>query len=148
MKKYKYNILVFFIFCGFSLCYAQQKVTWDDLAEVTFTEEYSPAYEYYFLKPHFKESVKQLDGKKIAVTGYFLNIFPEENVYVLSKNPMSACFFCGVGGPETAIELHFLSKPTFKTDAIVTVTGILKINGDDVEHFNYILQSHRAVKVN
>ncbi|WP_341220585.1 homoserine dehydrogenase [Polaribacter atrinae] len=52
---------------------------------------------------------------------------------------MSSCFFCGVGGPETAVELHFKNKPNFKTDQIVAVTGILKLNRDDVEHFNYIL---------
>ena len=52
---------------------------------------------------------------------------------------MAACFFCGVGGPETAIELQFKNKPNFKTDEIVAITGTLKLNKDDVEHFNYIL---------
>ncbi len=50
-------------------------------------------------------------------------------------------FLCGVGGPETAVELQFRSKPNFKTDAIVEVTGVLKLNKDDVEHFNYILKN-------
>lgn len=52
---------------------------------------------------------------------------------------MSSCFFCGQGGPETAVELHFTDKSNFKTDNIVTITGILKLNRDDVDHFNYIL---------
>lgn len=51
---------------------------------------------------------------------------------------MSACFFCGQGGPETAIELQFSNTKNFETDNIVRVTGTLKLNKDDVEHFNYI----------
>lgn len=58
---------------------------------------------------------------------------------------MSSCFFCGVGGPETAIELEFKNKPIFKTDDIITVTGTLKLNQDDVEHFNYILTNCKAI---
>ena len=44
-----------------------------------------------------------------------------------------------MGGPETAVELQFTSEPTFMTDDLITVTGILKLNSEDVEHFNYIL---------
>ena len=68
-----------------------------------------------------------------------MNVFVFYAIFILSKGPMSSCFFCGVGGPETAIELEFISKPTFKTDDIITVTGVLKLNSENVEHFNYIL---------
>ncbi len=137
MKNKFLVILCILLFSFHSV--AQQKVTWDDLSKVTFVDKYFPDYEQYFLHPKFSSSVKALDGKKIAVTGYFLNIDPRGNIYVLSKGPLSSCFFCGVGGPETAIELRFTNKPNFKTDQIVTITGILKLNSEDVEHFNYIL---------
>jgi hypothetical protein len=118
---------------------AQKEITWQDLAKVKFEEKYFPAYGEYFLYPHFLPSVKALEGKKVTITGYFLNIDPQGKMFILSKGPLSSCFFCGVGGPETAIELQFTSKPSFKTDNIVTVTGILKLNNDDVDHLNYIL---------
>lgn len=54
-------------------------------------------------------------------------------------------FFCGGGGPETAIELYFVSKPNFQTDDIVTITGVFNLNSDDVEHFNYILKKCKGV---
>lgn len=142
----KNKILVLFLFLS-AICFGQKKVTWHDLSKVKFTEKFFPEFNDTFLHPTFSPSVKALEGKRITVTGYFLNIDPKEKVYILSKGPMSACFFCGVGGPETAVELEFNKKQKFKTDDIVAVTGILKLNNSDVEHFNYILTQCKAVYV-
>ncbi|WP_245683449.1 hypothetical protein [Pseudotamlana agarivorans] len=126
----------------------QHNITWDTLAQVNFSEKFFPAYGEKFLYPEFLAPIKSLEGKQVTITGYFLNINPDENQYILSKGPMSSCFFCGVGGPETAVELQFSEKPNFKTDDIVQVTGRLKLNADDVEHFNYILTQCKAQRVN
>lgn len=138
-------LILFLLFSG--ICFSQQKVTWKDLSKVKYTERYYPKHDESFLHPKFSSSVKALAGKKITVIGYFLNIDPKGQIYILSKGPMSACFFCGVGGPETAIELNFTKKPKFRTDNIVAVTGILKLNDSDVEHFNYILTNCTATAV-
>lgn len=130
-----------------TICFGQQKVSWKDLSKVTFTEKYFPKHNESFLQPSFSSSVKALEGKEITVIGYFLNIDPKGKIYILSKGPISACFFCGVGGPETAIELEFSAKQNFKTDEIVAVTGIFKLNDTDVEHFNYILINCKATLV-
>jgi len=114
----------------------------------SFTEKKIPSYDEKFLSPEFSDAVKSLEGKQITITGYFLNIDPRGELFILSKGPMSSCFFCGVGGPETAMELQFKSKKTFKTDTILTVTGILKLNADDIEHFNYILTKCEALVIN
>jgi len=135
----KNKILIVLSILSVSICFSQQKVTWEDLSEVEFTEKYLSVYDDYFLYPNFLAPLKALEGKQITISGYFLNVDPEGRIYILSKGPMSSCFFCGIGGPETAIELLFDSKPTFKTDDIISVTGILKLNADDVEHFNFIL---------
>jgi len=135
----KNNTLTIFLFLAVFTSYAQKKITWDDLAKVKFDEKYLPDYEQSFLFPKFSPAVKELAGKKVTIKGYFLDIDPEGKIYVLSKGPMAACFFCGEGGPETAVELHFKNKPPFKMDEIVSVTGVLKINSDDINHFNYIL---------
>ncbi|MAD96840.1 MAG: hypothetical protein CMB99_05870 [Flavobacteriaceae bacterium] len=125
---------------------AQKKVTWEDLAKVSFVDKYFKDYEQSFLYPVFSESVKKIEGEKITISGYFLSLDPQGAVYMLSKGPMAACFFCGIGGPETAMELQFKEEPEFETDDIITVTGVLKLNKDDVEHFNYILQNVEAKK--
>jgi hypothetical protein len=118
-----------------------------DLARIDYTEKYFEAYGSNFLYPEFSDYMKSLEGKKVSITGYFLNIDPSGKLFILSKNPMASCFFCGIGGPETAIELQFKSKPNFTTDDILFVTGTLKLNSDDVQHFNYILTDCEAQKM-
>lgn len=140
-------VITFFLLIG-TLCFAQKKITWDDLSKVTFTEKYNVKYKMNFLEPDFSDSVKALEGKKILISGFFLNIDPEKKMYVLSKGPMSACFFCGIGGPETAMELEFKDNQNIKTDAIVLVSGTLKLNDTDIEHFNYILTDCEATVLN
>jgi len=79
---------------------------------------------------------------------HFLNLDPEGEIYILSKGPMSSCYFCGIGGPETAIELELENTSLiFNTDDIISVTGILKLNQDDVEHFNYILTKSNGILI-
>jgi hypothetical protein len=140
------GIYVFFLFvcsCSFS----QQNVTWQDLAKIKFTDKYLSEYEAYFMYPTFSASVKALEGKQITIKGYFLDVVAKENIYMLSKGPMASCYFCGQGGPESAIELEFINKENFKTDDIVSITGMLELNKDDIEHFNYILKECKGMLV-
>ena len=138
--------LIILLSCTF--CFAQEEVTWEDLSQVTFTEKYFESYDDYFLYPKFLPRIQNLEGKQITIKGYFLNIdFEEQKLYILSKGPMSSCFFCGQGGPETAVELQFTKAPNIKNDKIVAITGTLKLNKDDVEHFNYILTDCKGVIV-
>jgi hypothetical protein len=144
----KNKIIMTLILLSSFVSFAQMKITWKDLSKVKFVEKYFPDYEEYFLHPYFSSSVKILDGVKITITGYFLDIDPRGKLFILSKGPMSSCFFCGVGGPETAMELQFSSKPSFKMNDIITVTGILELNDSDLEHFNYILANSKGKIVN
>lgn len=122
-------------------------MTWEDLADVTFTEKYFPEYGQFFLYPKFGDLVKTFEGETVKIKGYFLNISPQDKLFILSKSPWASCFFCGMAGPETAVELQFDDPPRFKTDDIVTITGKFVINPDDVMHFNYILVDCKAEKV-
>ncbi|MDO5969450.1 hypothetical protein Q4Q35_06490 [Flavivirga aquimarina] len=143
----KNKIIITLMLLSSYVSFSQKNITWEDLAKVEFIEKFFPSYGEHFLYPKFSDSVKSLEGKRVTITGYFLNIDPQGKLLILSKGPMSSCFFCGIGGPETAMELQFTSKKTFKTDAIITVTGILELNADDVEHFNYILKECEALLV-
>jgi len=144
--KSKLFLISFILFSG--VCLGQKKVTWTDLSNVEFTDKFFPEYGELFLYPNFDKNLILLDGQQITITGYFLNISPDDNIYILSKEPMAMCFFCGRGGPETAIELKFKTKPQFKTDDIVTVTGTLNLNADDVNHLIYILSNCSIQKAN
>ena len=48
-------------------------------------------------------------GQNIMIRGFVLAIDPTTNYYILSKGPF-LLVFCGVGGPETIIELEMKSK--------------------------------------
>lgn len=140
----KNKILFVFLLLSVSFCFSQQKVTWDDLAMIKYSKKYADDNSANFLYPIFLKPVKDLEDKRITITGYFLDLLNQKNIYILSKGPMAACFFCGVGGPETAMEIMFDEKQPFKTDDIITVTGVLKLNSEDKEHFNYILIDCKA----
>lgn len=118
---------------------AQIDLTWKDLANISYTEKYFAAYDSNFLYPEFSKEISNLEGKEVSIAGYFLDMDPNGELFILSKNPLASCFFCGNGGPETAVEIQFKTRPDFKTDDVVLITGKLKLNQDDVEHFNYIL---------
>lgn len=83
-----------------------------------------------------------MEGKEVYIKGHMLVMDRKENIYILSKNPYSSCYFCGSAGPETIIELHL--KPghaRIKNDEVITIKGILKLNKDDIYHCNYILKN-------
>jgi len=128
-------VVFFFSFAG-----AQKQLTWEDFADVDFEPQYIEKYGAHFLMPTFGEKIQSYHGKQVSIKGYFLDISGNGEVFLVSQNPMSSCFFCGAAGPETIIEVHFNEKPSFKTDQIVVVTGFLDINEKDVDHCNYILK--------
>ena len=136
MKNKLFTLLILTIS---NVVIGQVNLTWEDLAQISYTEKYFPSYDSNFLYPDLSKDILSLQGKEVSLTGYFLDIDPNGKLFILSKNPMASCFFCGMGGPETAVEIQFKSKHNFKTDDVVTITGILKLNKDDVMHFNYIL---------
>lgn len=141
----KNNLISFFILFCSTCSFSQKKITWNHLADINYTEKYFKDQDSYFLYPKFSKKMTSLVGKQVSLTGYFLSFDVAEKLYILSKGPMSACFFCGNGGPETAVELQFNTPPNYSTDDIVTVTGILELNKDDVLHFNYIFKNCKTL---
>ena len=141
------SALISILFIMLSLaCFSQKTVTWNDLAQVTFEEKYLEEFEMNFLSPIFDSSIIELDSQIINVTGYFINLDPAEEVFILSREPMATCFHCGGAGPESAIELKFApgARVYFKTDDIITITGRFAINAEDLNHMNYILSEARG----
>lgn len=143
----KYGLMLFILMLVLPVAYGQKKVTWEDMGDAVFKEKYVKKVDAYYLFPTFGEKLKALDGKEIAIAGYMLVLDPSGDFYVLSKNPFAACFFCGMAGPETIIEVQFKSKDhrRYKMDDRVTIKGRLRLNADDIEHCNYILEAAEEI---
>lgn len=142
MRRTKY-FLVFILsisFCEnvFSQKESPKNVSWEGLKDVKFTQKFSKEYEVEFDYPTFGESVKKLESQVVQIKGYSIPLDPQ--TYILSALPMAACFFCGGAGPESVIQLNFQSLPDIHVDQIITVRGTFKLNYDNLQELNYILE--------
>ncbi|HYG01613.1 MAG TPA: hypothetical protein VD927_04160 [Chryseosolibacter sp.] len=113
---------------------------WPKLYDISFTKATDANGEYE--KPVFSEAAKSLKGKKITLPGYMI---PFENGirgkhFMLSSLPINACFFCGVGGPESVIEV-FLNNEVTYTESPIQVQGVLVLNETNPDKMIYILEN-------
>ncbi|MFZ6013842.1 MAG: hypothetical protein ACOYXT_26110 [Bacteroidota bacterium] len=121
---------------------AQTKIdSWNEFAKTKFEPKYYEKMGEYLFYPNFTKELKALEGKEITVQGFYVPFAPEDGDYIIiSKFPMSQCYFCGGGGPESVAEINFSKTPgKFQVDDLITVKGKLKLNADDMEHVNFIL---------
>ena len=122
--------------------FAQTEITWNDLEDVEFEDVYYDEVDEFIAYPHFGQSVLNLSGVEVSLTGYILALDPDKGYYILSKGPFASCFFCGGGGPETIVELELKNKNQyFMMDEVATIKGVLKLNADDIYQCVYILQN-------
>jgi uncharacterized membrane protein YcgQ (UPF0703/DUF1980 family) len=129
--------------------FAQTKMDmWNEFAKTKFEPKYYEKIGEYLFYPTFSAELKALVGKEVTLEGFYVPFAPEEGNYIiLSKFPMSQCFFCGGGGPESISEVTFKDGSTqFQVDDFITIKGKLKLNTDDVEHVNFIITDAVIVK--
>ena len=131
-------LVLFVLPAGFM---AQQSITWDQLTDVKFSKKYDATLGIELLAASFGESVKALDGKEIIIKGYIIPLDPLGTQYVISRNPMATCFFCGGSGPETVAELrlHPKSIRRYATDELLSFKGVLKLNESNSASLNYVI---------
>lgn len=140
MNIMKILLITFGVLFGSLSVQAQQAVTWQTLAKVTYEYIQNFDQNLWYGAPTFSEEVKALDGKQISIKGYVLPSDAAENSYILSAFPFSSCYFCGGAGPESVIELRLKKrKSAYKLDQVVTFTGRLVLNDRELE-MNYILE--------
>ncbi len=115
---------------------------WKTLSKVDYKiteDEYGELY-----VPVFSEKVKKLGEQTVSLTGYIIpsggldGVFEPEH-FILSSLPVSACFFCGVGGPETVMEVY-MAEPIEYTDEPIRLEGKLVLNDYDNYQLMYILE--------
>ena len=138
-------LTVCFLFLAFSA--SGQKSTysgfpslfWPKLYDVTYVSAKDELGE--FEKPVFSKAVKALQNKSIILPGYMVPLENETSSarIMLSSLPLNACFFCGVGGPETAVEVQLKSKTTY-IERPIEVKGILRLNDSDPDQMMYVLE--------
>lgn len=121
------------------------------LSDVKVRYNWSIKHGAYITRARFGEKVQQLDAKEVTLKGFFLAADLTGNLFVLSSNPMATCFFCGVAGIESVVELepHPDDLRIFKrlrTDNFIEVKGTMQLNPDDFERLIYILKDVRLVK--
>jgi hypothetical protein len=145
MKRF---CLIILFFCVVGESVAQKFDSWNEFAKTKFEPKYYEKLGEYQFYPNFTTSLKGMAGKEIMIEGYYVPFAPEgDNYIILSKFPMSQCFFCGGGGPESVVEVNFQKDiPRVQVDDLILVKGKLKLNTDDFDHVNFILTD--AVLVN
>lgn len=150
MTNMKKTILLLgFLIAFVSSAVAQSKVDmWNEFAKTKFEPKYYEKLGEYLFYPTFPAEIKALEGKEITIEGFYVPFAPEDGNYIIiSKYPMSQCFFCGGGGPESIAEVNFAKNPgKFQVDDLITVRGKLKLNADNMDHVNFILD--QAVVIN
>ena len=113
---------------------------WRTLADVKYEiqkDEYGDLY-----VPVFGEKIEYLRDQVVEVEGY---IIPSDYTFVydyliLSLLPISECFFCGSGGPETVMEVHLKEGEKYKYNTKrLKFRGKLKLNADNPDKLMYQL---------
>jgi hypothetical protein len=142
------NFLIVVLIAITNTCFAQTKDMWTEFAKTKFESKYYEKIGEYLFYPNFSTELKSLEGKEITIQGFYVPFAPEDGNYiVISKYPMSQCFFCGGAGPESIAEVTFAKSPQkFQVDDLISVKGKLKLNAEDIEHVNFILKD--AVLIN
>jgi hypothetical protein len=114
-------------------------LVWPKLYDIQYEKAHDDNGEYE--KPIFSEAAKSLAGKTVVLPGYMV---PFDNgtkgtMFMLTSLPLNACFFCGVGGPESVVQV-FLKKPITYTEKPIEVKGVLLLNDRNPEQMMYILE--------
>jgi len=136
------KFLVAGLLLAVNFAFAQTKDMWNEFAKTKFEPKYYEKIGEYLFYPNFSTELKSLEGKEVTIQGFYVPFAPEDGNYiVISKYPMSQCFFCGGAGPESIAEVTFVkSSQKFQVDDLITVKGKLKLNAEDIEHVNFILK--------
>lgn len=140
--------LIIVWFCIETDVQGQTFLDWSDLSNGISIEPASPEAIFPgFQKANFSSKMKALESEQVIINGYLLILDGKQSAYLLSKNPMASCFFCGNGGPETVVDLQFSQKPSFAMDELLSVEGILYLNEDDPNACYYRIEKADALSL-
>jgi len=115
-------------------------LVWPKLYNITFEKAQDALGS--FDKPVFTPAVKALNGKSITLPGYMVPFESgmKGNHFMFSSMPLNACFFCGVGGPETVVEVY-CPNPVNYSEKPIEIKGILKLNSTNPDKMIYVIEN-------
>jgi len=144
-------LITCFLAFGCSL-YAQQEISWKQLAKVEWTKGYVTELDDYFDLPRFSSEITALNGEQVIITGFSIPLEIEGKTFALSAQPSNMCFFCNGAGPESVMEVIVAKEDKsfdkVKTDWFLKIKGTLKLNRRDPDHLMYILENAALLEVN
>ena len=117
---------------------------WPKLYDIQFVKAKDNLGE--FDKPVFSQPAKDLNGKTVILPGYMIPFDSgmKSARFMFSSLPINACFFCGVGGPETVVEVFTKSIVTY-SEKPVEVRGVLRLNEKDPDKMIYVLEQAELI---
>lgn len=119
--------------------------TWKMLNEISYKERKTKDFPESIMYPVINPKLKTKKGKRIRITGYIIPV--DEKTFAISKNVMSACFFCGMAGPETIMGIKFKGNtPRLKTDQHLTLTGTFNYNETNPDDWIYHIENATIAK--
>ena len=71
-----FSYLLFLVHFSF----AQTEITWNDLEDVEFEDIFYDEVDEFIAYPHFGQSVMNLSGVEVSLTGYILALDPDERI--------------------------------------------------------------------
>lgn len=139
------NILMFVLFVAcFSIQAQEAKMkgnqVWKTLADVKYEiqkDEYGDVY-----VPVFGKDILSVKDQIVEVDGFVIpsDITFTDDYLILSSLPISECFFCGSGGPETVMEIHLKKDERYKYNTKrLKFRGKLKLNASNPDKLMYQL---------
>jgi len=118
------------------------------LAQVKLTPTWYAPYHKKVDVPSFSDYLKKLNGQIVEITGFYIPMAMNSDKCALSKNPNSACFFCGGSTVETIMMVNFSNRMmNFPDDAVITLEGKLLLDTTFNEFF-YTLKDAGYVRSN
>lgn len=132
---------------SFSSVALAQSSGWQAFAQVRSEVKFFKKEGIHILTPKFDEKIKSLEGTSFTLRGYYIPTDIQSDKWIImSRVPMSQCFFCGGAGPESIAMIYFKEKaPKLRTDQIITVRGKLRLNDDNLDELNFILDDAELV---
>jgi hypothetical protein len=133
-------LLIGFGTTGFS----QTEVTWKDLKFKSTKKVWNEEFQAYYEIPRFAKKAKKLDSTKIIITGHFVPVDILSKYYILSASEFHS--FCGnINQYDELIAVKIELDSNIRTNDVITLTGTLALNTDDILQLNYILEDAKIV---
>lgn len=142
MKKIILTVALFLVAFA-SQTFSQNKSAWEIFKAVKFKDHFVKEYGMFMPWPDFTPEDRAWEGKEVIIAGYIIPVAEtgEFDGLIISKYTFSQCFFCGEAGLESVAILKPKGKmPDFSLDKLYVFKGKLKLNDEDMEQLNFIVE--------